>query len=156
MSHGRKTQILTVAALVLAFAIAIGRKQITGYSGAAPPQQDVIYAMLDASREGNVQRYLGSYSGQMRSSLEQSIRETGEERFSRYLKDSNSAIKGVAVSEPQPISERETKVRVEYVYQDRNEAQTMYLEKTGAAWKIARVDSSERLKTLVPYGMPLQ
>ena len=159
MSHSRKAQILTVAALALALAIAVGRKQGLRFAGAPqsePAAQDVIYAMLDASRAGNVPAYLANYAGQMRASLEQSIRESGEERFSRYLKESNAAIKGVAVAEPQLLSDRETKVRVEYVYQDRNEAQTMYLEKTGANWKITRVEGSERLKTLIPYGTPVQ
>jgi hypothetical protein len=32
----------------------------------------------------------------------------------------------------------------------------MYLERTPAGWKIARVDSAERIKTLVPYGTPVQ
>src|ERR1035438_9642883 len=112
--------------------------------------------MLDASRAGDVKAYLATYGGQMRAALEQSVRETGEEPFSRYLKESNAAVKGIAVTEPQPLSEREVKVRVEYVYQDRNEAQTVGLEKTGADWKITRVDGSERLKTLIPYGTPVK
>jgi hypothetical protein len=45
---------------------------------------------------------------------------------------------------------------VEYVYQDRNEAQIMHLEKAGNDWKIARVDGAERVKTPVPYGTPVQ
>ena len=158
MSHGRKTQILTLAALAVALAIAVGRKQVARFS-APPPQtaaQDVIYAMLDASRAGDVKAYLATYGGQMRAALEQSVRETGEEPFSRFLKESNAAVKGIAVTEPQPLSEREVKVRVEYVYQDRNEAQTVGLEKTGADWKITRVDGSERLKTLIPYGTPVR
>lgn len=158
VTQARKTQILTVAVLAVALAIAIGRKGAAPSVGDSPSQpsaQDAIYAMLDASRTGNVQAYLANYAGQMRSSLEQEIREGGEERFRRYLKESNAAIKGVAVAEPQPVSERETKVRVEYVYQDRNEAQTMYLERSGAEWKITRVEGSERLKTLVPYGTPV-
>jgi len=32
----------------------------------------------------------------------------------------------------------------------------MNLEKTTGGWKIARVDSAERVKTLVPYGTPVQ
>ncbi len=47
-------------------------------------------------------------------------------------------------------------MRVEYVYQDRNEAQSMYLEKLSGAWKIARVEAAERVKTLIPYGTPVQ
>jgi hypothetical protein len=159
MSHGRKTQILTVALLAMAFAIAVGRKQEARFFAAPqsqPAVQDVIYTMLDASRAGDVRGYLASYAGQMRSSLEQSVRETGEERFGRYLKESNSAVKGIAVSEPQLLGDREAKVRVEYVYQDRNEAQTMYLEKNGDSWKITTVEGSERLKTLIPYGTPVR
>ncbi len=158
MTQARKTQVLTLAALALALALALGRRQLT--FSATPAQaanpQDAIYAMLDASRSGDVRRYLASYGGQMRAGLEQSLRESGEERFSRYLKESNAAIKGVAVSEPQSIGARESQVRVEYVYQDRNEAQTLYLENDGAAWKITRVDATDRVKTLVPYGTRVQ
>ena len=158
MTQRRKAQVLTIGALALAFGIAIGRKQVSRLSPETAPAaaQDAIYAMLDASRTGDVQAYLSSYAGQMRSALEQSVRETGPERFSRYLKDSNSAIKGIAVSDPEPISGRETKIRLEYVYQDRNEAQTVYLERAGGNWKITRVDGSERVKTLIPYGTPVQ
>src|SRR5947209_870064 len=134
MTQQRKTQILTIGALALALGIAIGRKQISGSSAESlsPAAQDAIYGMLDASRAGDVRAYLDSYTGQMRTTLEQSVRETGQERFSRYLNDSNSAIKGIAVSDPEPLSSREMKIRLEYVYQDRNEAQTMYLERTGS------------------------
>jgi hypothetical protein len=118
--------------------------------------QDAIYAMLDAARIGDVKTYLSSYTGQMDAALKQSLAETTEAGFSKYLTESNAAVKGIAISEPQPLTDREVKVRVEYVYQDRNEAQTMYLEKGPAGWKIARVDGAERVKTLVPYGTPVQ
>ena len=85
--------------------------------------------MLDAARIGDVKSYMASYTGQMDSALKQSLAETTEAGFAKYLKDSNAAVKGIAISEPQPLTDREVKVRVEYVYQDRNEAQTMYLEK---------------------------
>ena len=89
-------------------------------------------------------------------SLNESLAETTQAGFAKYLQDSNAAIKGVAISEPQALTDREVKVRVEYVYQDRNEAQTLYLEKAPGGWKIARVDGAERVKTLVPYGTPVQ
>jgi hypothetical protein len=121
-----------------------------------PTPQDAIYAMLDAARLGDVKSYLASYTGQMEASLSQSIAETTDSGFAKYLKDQNASIKGIAISEPQPLTDREVKVRVEYVYQDRNEAQLMYLEKTAGGWKISRVDGTERVKTLVPYGTPVQ
>ena len=50
----------------------------------------------------------------------------------------------------------QVKVRVEYVFQDRNEVQFLFIEKTPAGWKMSRVDSAERLETLTPYGAPVQ
>ena len=171
MTLDRKKMIATVAVLLGAFAVVLGQKngwklstvtdQVSQISLKAQPKpdptpQDAIYGMLDAARSGDVKAYLANYSGQMSNALQQSIAETTEPKFAQYLKDSNAAIKGVAISEPQQLTDTQVKVRVEYVYQDRNEAQTMYLEKQSGAWKITQVDSTERVKTLVPYGTPVQ
>jgi hypothetical protein len=169
MQKEKKAQALTVALLAAAALVAVGAKNgwklpdfqasravAPAAQKADPTPQDAIYGMLDAARAGDVGAYMASYSGQMATSLEQSLAERTPAEFAKYLQESNAAIKGVAISEPQALTDREMKVRVEYVYQDRNEAQTMYLEKSGAAWKIARVDGAERVKTLVPYGTPVQ
>jgi len=168
MSKEKKTAIVTVAVLLGAFAIVVGQKngwklatvteQISLKAQPKPDQtpQDAIYGMLDAARSGDVKTYLANYAGQMSTALQQSIAESTEAKFAEYLKDSNAAIKGVAISEPQQLTDTQVKVRVEYVYQDRNEAQLMYLEKQSGIWKITQVDSTERVKTLVPYGTPVQ
>lgn len=168
MTKERKTAVVTIVVLAAAFALVLGQKnkltistvrdQVTQISQPRPDPtpQDAIYGMLDAARAGNVKTYLASYTGQMTTALEQSLAESTEPKFAQYLKDSNAAIKGVAIAEPQQLTDTQVKVRVEYVYQDRNEAQTMYLEKQGGAWKIKQVDSAERVKTLVPYGTPVQ
>jgi hypothetical protein len=127
-------------------------------SGAAPePKQprDTIYAMLDAARDGDVAAYIACHAGQMARQLEQSRDEMTAAGFAQYLKDRNREIKGVAINEPEKASEREARIRVEYVYQDRNEVQQVYLEHIGGAWKILGVDVAERVKTLVPYGTPV-
>ncbi|MGH9721360.1 MAG: hypothetical protein ACRD8O_14205 [Bryobacteraceae bacterium] len=172
MSRERKAQIITLVVLVSALGVVAARKAgwklstarvAAGFSAIGrpaakpdPTPQDAIYAMLDAARAGDAKAYLAAYTGQMETSLKQSLAETGEPGFAKYLKESNAAIKGIAIMEPQPLTDREVKVRVEYVYQDRNEAQFMYLEKGAGGWKIARVDGTERVKTLVPYGTPVQ
>ncbi len=169
MTKERKTQIVTVAILVVAAGVALVRKSGWRFADfrvadlapraavkADPTPQDAIYGMLDAARAGDVKTYMASYSGQMEAALKQSLAETTQSGFAKYLKDSNAAIKGIAISEPQTLTDREVTVRVEYVYQDRNEAQMMYLEKSSGGWKIARVDGTERVKTLVPYGTPVQ
>jgi hypothetical protein len=110
--------------------------------------------MLDAARAGDVKKYLASYTGEMEQSLERARSESAD--FAKYLRDSNAALKGIAVTEPETLSDREVKARVEYVYQDRNEVQYFYLQKLRDGWKISRVDSAERVKTLVPYGTPVK
>ena len=170
MTADKKAKVVTVVVLAGALAVVLGQKY--GWKmpdvkmsdlaprpaapKADPTPQDAIYAMLDAARMGDVRGYMASYSGQMEASLRQSVAETTESGFAKYLKDQNAAITGIAISEPQTLTDREVKVRVEYVYQDRNEAQMMFLEKVAGAWKISRVDSTERVKTLVPYGTPVQ
>ncbi|HZT30148.1 MAG TPA: hypothetical protein VFA33_09720 [Bryobacteraceae bacterium] len=169
MTRERTARLLTVGVLVVLSVAVLARKagwEPSDFSWAGvmrraepkpePSPQDAIYAMLDAARAGDVRRYLASYAGQMQAAVQQSATETGEARFAQYLKDSNAPVKGIAISEPQALSDREVKVRVEYVYQDRNEAQVMYLEKLAAGWKITRVDGAERVKTLVPYGTPVE
>ncbi len=155
MERNRKAQVATAAVLLLAVGIGLARKTERRAPNAQEPQ-DAVYAMLDAARGGDVRLYLASYTGQMQATLRQAVAETTEPAFARYLRDSNAAIKGVAVSDPEKIAEQEAKVRVEYVYQDRNEAQTMYLEKGPAGWKISRADGTERVKTLIPYGTPVR
>lgn len=164
MTKERKAQIATLAVLACAGAIVVVRNLQTqgpiippiAQQKAAPVPQDTIYAMLDAARAGDAEKYLSCYTGQMLASLQQSVNETGKDGFAKYLKESNAPIKGVAINEPQVLTDREVKVRVEFVYQERNEVQFMYFEKSGADWKIARVDATERVKTLIPYGTPVQ
>jgi hypothetical protein len=158
----KKAHILTVAVLLAALAVTLIRK--TNWrvpERSAPPSQgqspqDTIYSMLNAARAGDVKAYLASYAGPTEAALRQTLAETTEPGFTRYLKESSASLKGVAVSEPQSITDQETKVRVEYVYQDRNEVQMMFLEKGPSGWKIFRTDGDERVDTLVPYGTPVK
>ena len=167
MTKERKAQIITVLILGGAVGFIAWKQgalasfdfaQIT--ARATPPSdptpQDVIYAALDAARDGKVNVYIDAHTGQMEQSLRKAVAESTEAGFAAYLKETNAPIKGIALQEPQPLTDREVKVRVEYVFQDRNEIQWMYLEKSGNTWKIARVDSAERIQTLVPYGTPVR
>ena len=171
MNRERIAQALTILTLAAALGAAMARQHgwkmpawstVTGSLSASRQTaearpQDAIYAMLDAARDGDVKKYLAAYTGSMETALRQSIAESSDAAFRKYLQDTNAALKGVAVMAPDSAAgDREVKIRVEYVYQDRNEAQTMNLEKTASGWKIARVDSAERVKTLVPYGTPVQ
>lgn len=152
-----KRHIVTIVVLaVVAGGIALRGRLARPPRSSGPLPQDAVYAMLAAARAGDVSAYLASYDGALEARLRQSAAEMGDAAFAKYLRDSNAAIKGVAVDAPQQAGAAEARLRVEYVYQDRNEAQTMLLRRIGGAWKIARVDGSERVKTLVPYGSPVE
>jgi hypothetical protein len=114
--------------------------------------EDAIYAMLDAARLADPRAYLDCYTGQMKDQLGQTLKESGTAKFADYLKTSNASVQGVALSPPQTVTDGLAKVRVEYVYKDRNEVQFVYLSKSGSGWKISKVDGAERIKTLVPFG----
>lgn len=160
MSQRRKAQILTVLVMAAALGVAAYRKGAIQVAWPVPARpvtpQDTIYSMFDAAREGNVRAYLAAHTGQMAAALEKSVAESGEAGFANYLKQTSAPVKGIALQDPQPLTDREVKVRVEYVFQDRNEVQFFYLEKSGDSWKVERVDSAERLRTLVPYGTPVK
>lgn len=151
MNQRRAAQILTLAILAGVVLFAYTRRP-----PARVTPQDVIYAMLDAARDGDVKKYLACYSGAMETQFRQAISDSSEESFRKYLQVSNAALKGVAVMEPEVLTGGEVRVRVEYVYENRNEVQTMRLEKGDTGWRITAADSSERIKTLVPYGSPVE
>lgn len=145
MKRPNAPTVATVLLLAGIFTAAIVRRK----PRSAPGPKDTVYAMLDAARGGDTKAYLAQYTGSLAAQLRQAV-------TAAYLKSSNAEIKGIALSEPQFLSDREASVRLEYIYQDRNEVQMVYLDQTGGGWRIARVDSAERIKTLVPYGTPVQ
>ncbi len=129
-----------------------------GFLGYTPSKEetprDVIYAMLDAARDGEVDDYLECYTDQLERTLRQSHAEMGQDRFSEFLRDRNRDIKGIAMNAPEEAGD-ETEVRVEYVYADRNEVQLFYLVTLNDSWKIRRVSDIRRVETPVPYGTPV-
>ena len=137
MTRQQTARALTLLVLAAAMAVVVARR--TGKPPAQPSPQQAISMMLDSARAGDVNAYLACHTGQMEAALRQSLAESTPERFARYLKDRNAPIKGVAVSEPEPQPDGQMKVRVEYVYQDRTEAQLVYLLKTPTSWKISSV-----------------
>ncbi len=167
MTQQQKVRTVTIGVIGLAFLIAVGRQldwnfpetgaaAIVASEPAKPVDPvDTINRMVDAAGDGDVEAYLSYFSGPMARRLRQTLDEMTRDGFAKYLIETNQRIKGFAMYEPETISEREVEVRVEYVYADRNEAQQFYLEKRTDQWTIARIDDTERVETLVPYGTPV-
>jgi len=86
----------------------------------------------------------------MEGSLRQIVKEKGESAMAEYIRNFNASVKGVALQEPQFVSQDEVRVRVEFVYSDRNESQIYFLQRTGARWRITGQENTEGVKVLVP------
>jgi hypothetical protein len=91
----------------------------------------------------------------MRATLQRSLDDSGAPQFARYLQGMEAGVKGLAVS-VEITGEREAKARVEYVYQERNELQAVYLEKEQGTWRIARTGDYQPIKVAIPYGTPIR
>lgn len=164
MSHDhshRKRNLPAQALTLLLIAGILGyfawRQRRTGPAAAAEETtpESAVWRMVDASRAADLEAYIGCYTGDLERQLRQNVREMGEARFREYLTSTYAQVKGVAVSPPQMASAAEGRVPVEYVYQDRNEVQQVHVRRVGKQWKIFRVEGAERVKTLVPYGTPV-
>ena len=152
---------MAVAALLGALGVGIARK--TGWcegaaTSAATAEEAIsasVYDTMNAARAGDVKRYLAGYTGPMRSALQRSLDESGSAAFARYLQNMDAGVKGLAVS-VESTGEREAKARVEYVYQDRNNVQVVYLEKEQGVWRIARTEGDQSVTAAIPYGTPVR
>jgi len=130
--------------------------QVPAPESPAGPPDSVVWRMVGASRAGDPARYLDCYTGEMEPRLRRDFEEMGAARSRNYLLETHRHLKGVAVRSPRMSSPIEAQVPVEYVYEDRNEVQRFYVKNVGGVWKIDRVEGAERIKTLVPYGTPVE
>jgi hypothetical protein len=126
----------------------------TGPDDAGGGPESVVWRMVDATRAGDPAGYLECYAGEMEPRLRRDFQEMGSVRSRDYLLEAHRQLKGVAVQSPRMSSPSEAQIPVEYVYEDRNEVQQVYVKRIGGLWKIDRVEGAEQIKTLVPYGTP--
>jgi hypothetical protein len=114
--------------------------------------EDTLYGMLDAARTGNTAGYVDSFSGPLQQQIQQAVRESGKTQFAAYLTNQSSSFQSVALSVAAQPSDLEARLRVEYVYSNRNEVQTYHVRKLSSRWKIVGISGTDLTRTLIPYG----
>lgn len=154
MTKTTQARILT-AMLIAAIAGFFAYRQRKPAPASDNTPESAVWRMLDAARAADPEQYLACYTGEMERLLRRNYQEMGAAGFREYLARTHSPVKGVAVSPPQMTSSTEGRIAVEYVYQDRNEVQQVHVRRVGIQWKIAQVETVERMKTVVPYGTPV-
>src|SRR5262245_24859811 len=145
------TTVLLIAGALAFFAGRQGSKRAASGLSEADPKA-AIWCVADAARAGDGPAYLNCFDAPLRQNLQKTAAEMGEQKFGEYLKRLNEEITGIAVSDLKLTGEAGANLRVEFVYRGKNEAQQHHLVLRDGAWKIDRLDESERIKTLIPYG----
>jgi hypothetical protein len=163
MSFVKRPGVWTVAFLLVLLSLVFLRTHgwrlpvnlVTLFRPARPRVQtpeDTVYGMLDAARAGNTTVYVDTFAGPLQQQIEQAVRESGKAQFATYLSAQSSSFQSVALSVTDQPSDVEARLRVEYVYANRNEVQTFHLRRSGERWKIVGISGTDLIKTLIPYG----
>jgi hypothetical protein len=163
MKKNHAARWITLGILASALGFVVWRKDpppaangsAVGGSPTGSSEQDAVYAMFDAAKDGRIDAYLSAYTGAVRASIEQTVKEQGREKFAAYLREQTVAVKGLALQDPQKVTDTQTRLQVDYIYQDRTETQALTLDFIAGAWRISRIEAAQRVRTLVPYGTPV-
>jgi len=116
----------------------------------------VIWEMIDACRQGDVDAYLNCFTGDLRERLEKVVSEQGKDKFSNYLKEMLQPIKNIALQQPKGFAKGDRAIVADFVFADRTERQTFWVRKTKEGWKIVGVEATKPVPVLVPYGTPVK
>ena len=111
-----------------------------------------VRAMAQYSSEGRAREYLDCFTGQLRTELEQTASQMKPEDFANLLRSRSAVVRGIAISDQAQTDENTARLKVEWVFEDRNEVQYFTLSRAGGTWKIAAMDSAQYNKPVVPYG----
>jgi hypothetical protein len=114
--------------------------------------EDTVYGMLDAARAGDTTVYVDTFSGPLQQQIQQAVRESGKRQFSSYLAGQSASFQSVALSVTDQPSDVEARLRIEYIYSNRNEVQMYHLRKFDSRWKIVGISGTDLTKTLIPWG----
>lgn len=117
--------------------------------------EDVIFAMFDAMEKGDVHRYLSLLGDGAKKRAELILKEVGRREFARQLRNMHEGIKGIAVSLLDQVSEDEILLRVELVFESRNEVQKARMKRVNGTWKVVEMMQAEHLTPPILYGTPV-
>ena len=120
--------------------------------GATALPEDIIQAMLAASRLGDARSYLDYFTDTLRLQLNATRQQMGEARFREYLVESQAPVMGVAITRLADAQPDRVRCEVEFVFRDKNQRQTIELAKEGERWRIDAMGQAVYVKPAIPYG----
>lgn len=148
-----------VAALMAAGLVTAARRDRSALPRpASETPQDTIYRMYDYAKDGEVGLYLACYDGPAGEELRKRIGAMDKRKASDYLIESQSRVKGIAISSLSPVGRPDVsplrEFEVTLVFADRNELQMLTLERRRGGWVITSLGRSQYQRPWVPYNSP--
>jgi len=138
-----------------------------GFVQLAPPIQ-VVWAMYESARRGDIDQYLSCFVPESQSSIRQTLKSMGRDAFKEYLRRKGTGILNVSIyssrfdenvesdridPEGRPASQKDLiSLPVEITFKGRNEVQVFHLKRIGKAWKILTISLPRLTPQPIPYG----
>ena len=133
-------------------ATSIGGTSLSERANEAKPA-DVVFAMFDAARAGNMDAYLECFAGAARGQIEEALQESlSRERFAAQLRGSLARLKGFAVLGARERSSGVVEMAAERVFDGYTETLAVEVTRTEAGWKITSLETTGREANR--YGQP--
>jgi len=114
--------------------------------------EGAVWRMFEAARDGDVDGYLGCFTGPLLAKLSRTYEEMGRRKFQDYLRRSSKPILGIALSDQEQVKKGLWRMRVELTFLKYNEVQSVAVHRAENGWKIAEMTEARRIKPPVPYG----
>ncbi len=147
-----------VLGLVLLAVIAFAPEQAPRPRGETPEQRlasELYDGLVAATRDGDVRRYIACFAEPLRGELAAAVRSQGRAAFAESLRRFyRTPVTGVAVSEQQ-IDDDQATARLEWVYRNDSDVQTVRLVRERGRWLITELSGKTRIELDLPWGTPV-
>ncbi|OPZ05375.1 MAG: hypothetical protein BWZ10_03049 [candidate division BRC1 bacterium ADurb.BinA364] len=148
----RKTSTAIAAAIALAIGLAAGGCGAGQGDGAAKTPSERVRLMSQSARLGQTDAYLACFDGDLKTELAHARDQAGEEAFADMLRRRAAPVRGMAISDQTDAGDSMVRLKVEWVFEDRNEIQAIGLRQSNGDWKIVQMDEAQYRKPAIPYG----
>jgi len=118
--------------------------------------EDVLIAMIQALKAGDVPGLLRCFGGELGRRLEGIIERQEGADLERWLKRRGQAVKGLAILNKESRGADEVVVFTETVYEGRNKRQSFLLRREDGRWRVVRSDFEAVSDWETDFGKPIQ
>ncbi|MGA1796963.1 MAG: hypothetical protein ACMUIL_14010 [bacterium] len=131
-----KERMILLLTILTCCALALGAL-FQGDNVSAP--DTTILELVRAAQKDDLRRYVACFCDELRISLENQVKDMGEEAFARCVMNNHRNLTGIAISDARSVDTDRIRVVVEFVYEGHDEIRSYILRRIRDEWKIAMI-----------------